>query len=89
VKQLLSLNYVGDVRGMGMLVGLELVEDKATKKAFDPAKKMGERLHKECCKRGLYSRIRGDIYCLAPPFVTSDDEIDRIVNILGESVKEL
>ena len=48
---------------LGMLVGLELVEDKATKKAFDPAKKMGERLHKECCKRGLYSRIRGDIYC--------------------------
>jgi len=89
VKQLLSLDIVGDVRGMGMLVGLELVEDKATKKAFDPAKKMGERLHKECCKRGLYSRIRGDIYCLAPPFVTSDAHIDQIVNILGESVKAL
>jgi adenosylmethionine-8-amino-7-oxononanoate aminotransferase len=89
VKQLLSLEIVGDVRGMGMLVGLELVEDKATKKAFDPAKKMGERLHKECCKRGLYSRIRGDIYCLAPPFVTSDAQIDQIVNILGESVKAL
>jgi len=87
VKQLLSLDIVGDVRGMGMLVGLELVEDKATKKAFDPAKKMGERLHKECCKRGLYSRIRGDIYCLAPPFVTTDAQLDQIVNIVGESVK--
>jgi len=89
VKQLLSLDIVGDVRGMGMLVGLELVEDKATKKAFDPAKKMGERLHKECCKRGLYSRIRGDIYCLAPPFVTTDAQLDQIVNIVGESVKAL
>ena len=89
VKQLLSLNFVGDVRGKGMLVGLELVEDKATKKAFDPSKKMGERLHKECCKRGLYSRIRGDIYLLAPPFVTTDEQLDRIVNILGESVKAL
>src|SRR4029453_7180814 len=62
IRQLLSLKNVGDVRGMGMLVGLELVEDKATKKAFDPARKMGDRLHRECCKRGLYSRIRGDIY---------------------------
>jgi adenosylmethionine-8-amino-7-oxononanoate aminotransferase len=89
VRQLLSLDKVGDVRGMGLLVGLELVEDKATKKAFDPARKMGERLHKECCSRGLYSRIRGDTYLLAPPFVTSAGQIDRIVNILGESVKAL
>jgi adenosylmethionine-8-amino-7-oxononanoate aminotransferase len=89
VEQLLSLPSVGNVRGKGMMVGLELVEDKATKKAFDPAKKMGERLHKECCKRGLFSRIRGDVYLLAPPFVTSDADIDRIVNILGESVKTL
>jgi adenosylmethionine-8-amino-7-oxononanoate aminotransferase len=89
VEQLLPLPNVGNVRGKGMLVGLELVEDKATKKAFDPAKKMGDRLHKECCKRGLYSRTRGDIYLLAPPFVTTDADLDRIVNILGESVKAL
>jgi putrescine---pyruvate transaminase len=89
VKELLSLEYVGDVRGMGMLVGLEIVEDKATRKAFDPGKKMGERLHKECVSRGLYSRIRGDIYLLAPPLVTTDEQIDRIINIVGESVRAL
>jgi adenosylmethionine-8-amino-7-oxononanoate aminotransferase len=87
VKQLLTLDHVGDVRGLGTLVGLELVEDKATKKAYDPAKTMGAKLHKECCARGLYSRIRGDIYCLAPPFITTDAQIDQIINILGESVK--
>jgi adenosylmethionine-8-amino-7-oxononanoate aminotransferase len=89
VRQLASLENVGDVRGMGMLVGLELVEDKPSRKAFDPSRKMGERLHQECCKRGLYSRIRGDIYLLAPPFVTPDAQIDRIVNILGDSVRAL
>jgi adenosylmethionine-8-amino-7-oxononanoate aminotransferase len=72
-----------------MLAGLELVEDKATKKAFDPALKMGERLHQECCKRGLYSRIRGDIYLIAPPFVTTDAQIDQIVNTVGESIRAL
>src|SRR5215471_11188737 len=72
IQQLTSLEHVGNVRGMGMLVGLELVEDKPTKKPFDPSRKMGDRLHKECCKRGLFSRIRGDIYLLSPPFVTTE-----------------
>jgi adenosylmethionine-8-amino-7-oxononanoate aminotransferase len=89
VRQLESLGKVGNVRGMGMLVGLELVEDKATKKPFDPSLKMGEKLHRECCRRGLYSRVRGDTYLLAPPFVTTDAQLDRIVNILGDAVKVL
>jgi adenosylmethionine-8-amino-7-oxononanoate aminotransferase len=89
VEQLLPLEHVGNVRGQGLLVGLELVQDKATKKPFDPAVKMGEKLHKECSKRGLFSRIRGDTYLLAPPFVTTDAELDRIVDILGESVRAL
>jgi adenosylmethionine-8-amino-7-oxononanoate aminotransferase len=89
VNQLASLPHVGNVRGMGMLAGIELVEDKATKKPFDPSRKMGERLHKECCNRGLYSRIRGDIYLLSPPFVTTDAQLDRIINIVGESIRVL
>jgi beta-alanine--pyruvate transaminase len=48
---------------------------------------MGERLHRECWQRGLYSRIRGDIYLLAPPLVTTDAEIDRIINTLGEAIR--
>jgi len=89
IRQLASLEMVGDVRGQGLLVGLELVEDKATKKAFDPSLKMGEKLHQECCKRGLYSRIRGDTYLLAPPFVTTTAQIDQIINVVGESVRAL
>jgi adenosylmethionine-8-amino-7-oxononanoate aminotransferase len=41
---------------------------------------------KECYKHGLVSRIRGDIYCIAPSFVTTDEQIDRMVNILGEAI---
>jgi len=89
IRQLSELNYVGNVRGMGLLVGLELVEDKATKKPFDPSRKMGDRLHKECVKRGLYSRIRGDIFLMAPPYVTTETQIDRMVNIVGESIRAL
>ena len=86
LKQLAALDHVGDVRGIGLMAGIEFVEDKATKKAFAPSLKVGERVHKECVSRGLMSRIRGDIYMLAPPFVITDEQIDRVINILGEAI---
>ena len=89
ILQLESLDKVGNVRGLGLLVGLELVEDKPTKKPYAPVLNMGGKLHQECCKRGLYSRTRGDTYLLAPPYVTTDAQIDRIINIVGESVRAL
>ncbi|HYR86018.1 MAG TPA: aspartate aminotransferase family protein [Terriglobia bacterium] len=86
LKQLSSLENVGDVRGLGLMCGVELVEDKVTKKAFPASTKFGVRVLKECYKRGLVSRIKDDIYLLAPPFVISDADIDRSVNILGEAI---
>ena len=86
LKQLASLESVGDVRGLGFMCGIEFVEDKATKKPFPPARKVGARVQQECYKRGLVTRIKEDIYMLAPPFVATDAEIDRMVNILGEAI---
>ncbi len=86
LRQLSSLENVGDVRGLGLMCGVELVEDKATKRAFPAAAKVGVRMYRECCKRGLFSRIKDDIYMLAPPFVITDAEIDRAVNIIGEAI---
>jgi adenosylmethionine-8-amino-7-oxononanoate aminotransferase len=89
LQEFASHPYVGDVRGQGLLAGLELVEDKATKKPFDPARKIGEKMFKECCDRGLFTRVRGDIFLLAPPFVISDAQLDRVLNIVGESLRTL
>ena len=86
LMQLSGLDHVGDIRGSGLMAAVEFVEDKATKKAFNPSQKVGDRVLKECVRRGLFSRIRGDMFLLAPPFVTTEDQIDRIVNIVGESV---
>ena len=86
LRQLSSLEVVGDIRGLGLLAGIEFVEDKVTKKPFPASRKFGARVQQECYKRGLVSRIREDTYLLAPPFVVSDDEIDRIVNIVGEAI---
>lgn len=86
LKQLATHENVGDVRGLGLMCGVELVEDKASKKRFSADRKVGARLYQECCKRGLVSRIKDDIYMLAPAFVISDADLDRCVNIIGEAI---
>jgi adenosylmethionine-8-amino-7-oxononanoate aminotransferase len=78
--------HVGDVRGLGLMCAVELVEDKATKAEFDPAAKVGPRVLTAALERGLFSRVRGDVFCLAPPLVTPDDELERMVEILRDAI---
>ena len=93
LQTLHSLPNVGDVRGIGMLAAVELVEDKGSKK---PALGLGGKVVAEAGKRGLIMRQRGggdgpppsgDSLCLAPPLMTPEATIDRIVQIVGESIE--
>ncbi|MFQ5732074.1 MAG: aspartate aminotransferase family protein [Planctomycetaceae bacterium] len=81
--------HVGDVRGLGLMCAVELVQDKATKAEFPAEDKVGIRVHQATEKRGLFSRLRGDVYCLAPPVVSSEKTLDRIVEILRDSVQDV
>ena len=74
--------HVGEVRGLGLLCGVEYVKDKATKEPFDAADKIGDNVLAAAIKRGLFSRVRGDVFCLAPPIVIEDSELDRLCAIL-------
>ena len=80
---------VGEARGIGMMGGLELLEDRDTRRKFPAEAKIGDKLHAECTARGLWTRHRDHIYPLSPPLTTTRDEIDRIVNILDESLTAL
>ncbi|MDR3535763.1 MAG: aspartate aminotransferase family protein [Acetobacteraceae bacterium] len=93
LETLRPLPNVGDIRGLGMLGAIELVEDKATRK---PAAGLGGRVVAEAMKRGLIMRQRGasvrppasgDSLCLAPPLMTPEATLDRIVQIVGESIE--
>ena len=77
---------VGDVRGLGMMAAVEVVADKASKQEFPAAAKVGARMQREMLQRGLYTRVRGDVICLAPPLVTTAEQIDRIVDIVREAI---
>jgi 4-aminobutyrate aminotransferase-like enzyme len=93
IQTLRDLPAVGDVRGLGLMCGIELVEDKTTKA---PALGLGGRVIAEARKRGLITRIRGgqggdypigDTICLAPPLVVTEAQVDRIVEIIRESMR--
>ncbi len=79
--------HVGEVRGLGLMAAVEIVRDKGTKEHFAPSEDIGPRIQQEADKRGLFSRTREDIFVLAPPAVTTEAELDRIVEVLGESVR--
>lgn len=87
----------GDIRcGKGLLAAVEFVEDRATKKNFAADRKIASRLLAELKKRGVVTRTRpsagahpgpGDILFFAPPLVTSEAEIDKLVDLSREAVK--
>jgi adenosylmethionine-8-amino-7-oxononanoate aminotransferase len=81
-----ELRMVGDVRGLGMMAAIELVADKDTRQAFAPAQGIGAKVGAELSKRGLFTRIVGDTICLAPPLVTTKEQIDQIVAIMGDAI---
>ena len=85
---------VGDIRGRGLFLGLELVEDRSIKAPFDPALKLHARVKREAMARGLMvypmggtiDGTRGDHVLLAPPFIVDAPTVDAIVERLGDAV---
>jgi adenosylmethionine-8-amino-7-oxononanoate aminotransferase len=86
LRTLESHPHVGDVRGLGLMAAVELVADKATKAEFPPDRQAGNRVHAATQERGLFTRLRGDVYNLAPCYVVQESQIDRMVSILGDSI---
>jgi len=79
---------VGDIRaGKGLLAAIELVEDKATKKAFDADKKVGARIIQEMTKRGVITRARMEHVFYSPALVITEAQLDRMVSVTQEAVK--
>jgi adenosylmethionine-8-amino-7-oxononanoate aminotransferase len=78
--------HVGEVRGLGLMAAVEIVKDKETGEEFDASESVGARILAAGTDRGLFSRTRGDVYVIAPPIVTTESEIDKIVEIMHDSV---
>ncbi len=84
---------VGEVRGVGMIAGIELVEDKAGHRSFDPERKVGNLCRDMSIENGLVMRAIRDVMVLSPPIVITTAEIDELVSLarraLDLTAKEL
>lgn len=77
-RSLADRPLVGEVRGVGLMAGIELVADKPGKRPFDPALKVGAYLASRAREYGLIVRALGDTVVCAPPLVVTEDEIDEL-----------
>ncbi len=87
LKTLQSHPHVGEVRGLGLMAAVELVADKQSKAEFLPEEMVGARVHAATQERGMFTRMSGNVYNLAPCYVAHQTEIDRMVDIVGESIE--
>ncbi|MEK7890804.1 aspartate aminotransferase family protein [Burkholderia contaminans] len=86
--------HVGDVRGRGLFVGVELVRDRDSKATFDPALKLHAAVKREAMQRGLMvypmggtiDGVHGDHILVAPPFICTAQQIDTIVERLSGAI---
>ena len=80
---------VGDVRGVALIAGIELVADRASKRPFDPAMKVANRVAQSCLDDGLIVRAlpAGDVVALSPPLCLTRSQADEIVERLERGLR--
>lgn len=81
-----ELEHVGDIRQQGMIAAIELVKNKETKEPFDYKLRIGKKVCDYALKKGLLIRPLGDVVYFMPPYIITDKEIDKVLNITFEAV---
>jgi adenosylmethionine-8-amino-7-oxononanoate aminotransferase len=88
LKELSDISIVGEVRGIGMMSAIELVDKKDTREKFDPLGVAGLKVANKCWQNGLMTRAIGDTLALAPPLTSTREDVDQICTIFREALVE-
>jgi adenosylmethionine-8-amino-7-oxononanoate aminotransferase len=78
---------VGDIRQVGLVVGIELVKDWRTRAPFDLREQAGIRVCEAMAKRGVLTRSIGSVIVLMPPYCTTQEQLQTMVSALREAIK--
>jgi adenosylmethionine-8-amino-7-oxononanoate aminotransferase len=97
LEKLLEFDIIGDVRGVGLQCGIEIVQDKFTKKPFPAELNVSKKIGEKSIEKGviLYPGSGsldgklGNHILITPPFIISENELDEIVNVLRNCIKEV
>ncbi len=88
LRELADHPLVGEVRGVGLIAGIELVKDKASRTRFDPELKTGIRCRNHAARLGLIMRAIKDSMVLSPPLIISRSQIDDLTAIVVQALDE-
>ncbi|MGE5849769.1 MAG: aspartate aminotransferase family protein [Candidatus Methylomirabilota bacterium] len=89
LQGLSSLGIIGEIRGKGLLIGVEFARDPATKAPFPPGVNIGLRIGKQALRNGLLLRFDPHWIAFGPPLIVSTRDIDTMVAILEQSIREV
>ena len=84
-----EFDIIGDIRGEGLMLGIELVADRETRAPFDPALQAGITFDRIAYDNGLIGRCMGDTLGYAPPLIVGDAEVDEIADKTRKSLRQL
>jgi len=83
----LALPHVSDARQWGYMIGIELVQDKETRKNYEPELRMGHKVILEARKRGVLVRPLGDIIILMPPLTITGEELSALLEVVYDCIR--
>ncbi|WP_018132665.1 adenosylmethionine--8-amino-7-oxononanoate transaminase [Effusibacillus pohliae] len=89
LAKLYERKHVGDIRQKGLMVGIELVKDKATKEEFPWEERIGVRVCRRCRELGMLLRPLGNVIVFMPPLASTDEELDGMLDILEQAILDV
>lgn len=89
LRRFYDIPIVGDIRQLGFMIGIELVRDRKTQELFHPREKIWARVTAEAKKRGALLRPLGPVIVLMPPLVMSESELNALMDITFDAIREV
>jgi adenosylmethionine-8-amino-7-oxononanoate aminotransferase len=84
-----TCSFVGDVRGVGLMLAIEMVADKATRAPFPRSSDIPSRVAKAAYQKGLMVRISGANLILSPPLIITEPELNHLCDVLESAFAEV